>query len=288
MKFAIIAVIMLSFLGFQGYLFGTDDLYSLIFIIITSVILYFTIHDLHVSTRQIWRINTEDGSWLHKFLTGGSFITRLTASIVSLIASIILVTILKGMMINYGFLGAFSIILMSCLAIFTTSEIFSAGQNLVKDNLKEELYSYANKFIILISLVLIFNLVISLSITFVDISDFINSKINLNDFEKYTEAKAIVSNGNNFYTKAIINLHLLVDSLKIAVSNYIFSSFNIDKTEHYWVLFFGALFLNFIKMFGFSFAFIYLQITITESVDKIINKIQTINIKRKEEKNEIK
>jgi hypothetical protein len=130
--------------------------------------------------------------------------------------------------------------------------------------------------------------VISLSITFVDISDFINSKINLNDFEKYTQAKAIASNGNNFYTKAIINLHLLVDNLKIAVSNYIFSSFNIDKTEHYWVLFFGALFLNFIKMFGFSFAFIYLQITITESVDKIINKIQIINIKRKEEKNEIK
>jgi hypothetical protein len=279
-EFMSMSFLMIFFLGFQGYFFGVDDEISLISICLTSLLLFITIHKIHVSSREILRLNVKTDSWLHKFLTGKSFFTIFTALLISLIASIILVTILKGMIINYGQIVVLFIIFIASFTIFSTVELFSIGQNYFKENLKEELASFANKFVVLISLVLIFNLIISIFITILDIDTFINSKVNLNNF---IEGIILVDkNGSNFYSRIIINFYLFIDNLKIAVTNYSFTNIlEINKADYFWTLFFSSLFFNFIKMFGFSFAFIYLQISVTE----LINKIQTKTIK-KEEKNE--
>lgn len=279
-EFMSMSFLMIFFLGFQGYFFGVDDEISLISICLTSLLLFITIHKIHVSSREILRLNVKTDSWLHKFLTGKSFFTIFTALLISLIASIILVTILKGMIINYGQIVVLFIIFIASFTIFSTVELFSIGQNYFKENLKEELASFANKFVVLISLVLIFNLIISIFITILDIDTFINSKVNLNNF---IEGIILVDkNGSNFYSRIIINFYLFIDNLKIAVTNYSFTNIlEINKADYFWTLFFSSLFFNFIKMFGFSFAFIYLQISVTE----LINKIQ-IKITKKGEKNE--
>lgn len=200
--------------------------------------------------------------------------------VISLIASIILVTILKGMIINYGEEKVLFIIFITSLVIFLTVELFTIGENCLKENLKDELSLFANKFVILISLVLIFNLIISIFITIFDINTFIKSEINFYNFEDIVNK--IEKNGSNFYSRIIINFYLLIDNLKMAVTNYGFTNIlEIKKTDYFWTLFFSSLFVNFIKMFGFSFAFIYLQISVTE----LINKIQIRTVK-KGEKNE--
>ena len=280
--FMSMSFIMIFFLGFQGYFFGANDEISLISICLTSFLLFLTIHKIHVSSREILRINVKTDSWLYKFLTGKSFITIVTALSISLIASIILVTILKGMIINYGQIVVLFIIFIASFIIFSTVELFSIGQNYFKENLKEELALFANKFVVLISLVLIFNLIISIFITILDMDTFINSKVNLNNF---IEGIILVDkNGSNFYSRIIINFYLFIDNLKIAVTNYGFTNIlEIKKVDYFWTLFFTSLFFNFIKMFGFSFAFIYLQLSITE----LINKMQTINIKKGEQNENI-
>lgn len=279
-EFMSMSFLMIFFLGFQGYFFGVDDEISLISICLTSLLLFITIHKIHVSSREILRINVKTDTWLHKFLTGKSFFTIVIALLISLIASIILITILKGMIINYGQIVVLFILFIASFTIFSTVELFSIGQNYFKENLKEELASFANKFVVLISLVLIFNLIISIFITILDIDTFINSKVNLNNFIE--EIIPVDKNGSNFYSRIIINFYLFIDNLKIAVTNYSFSNIlEINKADYFWTLFFSSLFFNFIKMFGFSFAFIYLQISVTE----LINKIQ-IKITKKGEKNE--
>lgn len=279
-EFTLIVFIMMLFLGFQGYYFGENDEISLAFTGLTTFLLFLTIHKIHVSTREIVRINAKLDSWLYKFLTGKSFFTIVTALVISLIASIILVTILKGMIINYGEEEVLLIIFITSLVIFSTVELFTIGENCLKDNLKDELSLFANKFVILISLVLIFNLIISIFITIFDINTFIKSEINFYNFEEIVNK--IEKKGSNFYSRIIINFYLLIDNLKMAVTNYGFTNIlEIKKTDYFWTLFFSSLFVNFIKMFGFSFAFIYLQISVTE----LINKIQIRTVK-KGEKNE--
>lgn len=269
MKISIIAVFMVFFLLMQGYFFGENDLISVISILLTSILLFIKIHKFHVSSREILRLNVNPTSSLYFFLTGKSFFTIITALFISLITSVILITILKGILINYGYLYTFLIILTSSLIIYLSSELFNVNQKILKNNLKEELFSFIDIFIILISLVLLFNLIISTFVTTLEINSFIKSTITLNNFEEYAILNSIEKNNNNFYTRIIVNLYLFIDNLKIATTNTFFTNFlDIDKRDYFWTLFFSTFLFNFIKLFGFSFAFIYLQISITELINK--------------------
>lgn len=97
---------------------GEHEEISLALTGLTTFLLFLTIHKIHVSTREIVRINAKLDSWLYKFLTGKSFFTIITALVISLIASIILVTILKGMIINYGEEEVLFIIFITSLVNF--------------------------------------------------------------------------------------------------------------------------------------------------------------------------
>lgn len=282
MKFIIIAVLMLAFLWPLGYFFGINDMISIIGVGLTSILLFIIIHKVHISSRELLRLYVIPKSWLYTFLSGKSFFTIITAFAISLITSIILITILKGMLISYGDLKTLLIILTSSLIIYLTSEFFYFGQRNLNNHIKEELSTFFNIIIMLITLVLLFNLIISAFITFLDIDSFIKSNVSLNDFEKYAIANSVEKNNNNFYGRFIINSYLFIDNLKIATTNTFFSNFlNIDKSDYFWTIFFTTFLFNFIKLFGFSFAFVYLQISFSE----LITMIQTKFIKKEVNEN---
>lgn len=274
MKFIItIAVLMLAFLWPLGYFFGKNDTISIIGVGLTSILLFIIIHKVHISSRELLRLYVDPKSWLYIFLSGKSFFTIITAFAISLITSIILITILKGMLISYGDFKTLLIILTSSLIIYKTSEFFYFGQRNLNNHLKEELSTFINTIVMLITLVLLFNLIISVFITFLEIDSFIKSNVSLNNFEEYAIANSVEKNNNNFYGRIIINLYLFIDNLKIATTNTFFSNFlNIDKSDYFWTLFFTTFLFNFIKLFGFSFAFVYLQISFSELITMIQTK----------------
>ncbi|RKY52609.1 MAG: hypothetical protein DRP93_07865 [Candidatus Neomarinimicrobiota bacterium] len=60
---------MLVFLYFQVSFFGVNDLFAVIFIFISAVIMYNVIFDLQVGNKKALRVNTREGGFLYTFLT---------------------------------------------------------------------------------------------------------------------------------------------------------------------------------------------------------------------------
>ena len=271
-KFIIIASIMIFFLGLQGYFFGVNDKISLILVCITSFLLFLTIHKIHISSREILRVNTPSDSKLHKFLTGKSFSTIGIALIVSFITSTILITMLKGMIIN-SWVIMILVVVISSIFITFTSKNFKKEQQILNNNLVEEVSSFANKMIVLFIIVLSFNFIISLLISLYDINIFLKNEILLSNFEEYAMADSIENNGSNFISKTLINLYLFVDNLKMGFTNFIFSNvLKINKIDYFFISFLTILFFNFLKMLAFSFPFIYLQMSIMNLTSEIETK----------------
>ena len=277
-------IIMMIFLFLQISFYGVSDFMAFLLLIMTTTIMFFTIHKFHISSREMLKVNTQENSKLHRFLTGRSITTIITAILVSFIASVILVTILKAMVINHGFFTIVIVILLCSLFVIGSIKAFSFKSKLVEENLNKNIISHLQKFMFLFYLVFIFDLIITIALTYFDYQSFIENNISLGNFEEFAFKNKIIFNDSNKWSMIMINAYLLLDSFKIAFTNFIYEILEVEKTDYFFMSILLIGFFNFVKLLGFSFAFVYLQTTIVELVDKYYDKKKILKEEKLKEK----
>lgn len=268
---------MILFLCLQSLVFGISDNFTFLLIILSTIMLFYTINKLHISSREILRNNTEKGSKLYKLLSGNSFITIVLASIISFITSIILVIVLKGICINHGFIIVLIVIVLGSISvIWIIKKIGFSKLQIVKDNVNNNIEEHVSKFIFLFYLVIGFIVIFTITMTIFDYQQFIANDITFQNFQEEAYKNSIELNEDNYWSGILINASLIMESFKMAFTNFIFELLNMDKKDSFFISIIIIGFLNFIKFLGFSFAFVYLQVTIIELINKFYKKEKTI------------
>lgn len=257
------------FLILYGFSFGKWDKIAILFFIVSVLIIFYQIHEIHILSKQVLREHTKNDGRFYNFLSGSSVFTFVTAFIFSLFSSIILLLVLKGLLINHHFLFTITIIIFCSYFI----SIYLEKQNInnFEDEFKENLSLYANKIINLILVVFLVNFLSTCLFTFLDTWDFIQSKITLNNFEEFAIKNKISKNENGYndVSRIIINIVLLFDNLKMAFVNFLIEElFKESKSDNIFSCFFIIFIFNFIKFFAFSFSLVYLQKTFYDMVKK--------------------
>lgn len=268
MKFTTVSMSVFFIMSY-AFFFGINDNITAMLILMSVLILFFQIHEVHISSRQVLREHTKtDGKW-YFWLTGSSIFTFATAIIISFVSSIILLLVLKGFLIHHPYSTMPIIILCSyCILIYLEK---NNSNNILENNLKESAYIFTSRIINLFLMVILVNTISTVLFSILDTQDFITNDITIFNFEDDAIKHRIPPNEYNTWSFFIINSELMLDSLKTACVNFIISNlFHLNKYDNIIISYFVIVFINFIKLFGFSFAFVYLQKSFYEIAKKYL------------------
>jgi len=275
--FVVTSMTILLFL--ENWFFGHNDTISIFLIALSTIIMFMFISKLQQANRKTMRVNAKKDSLLYNILSKSSLITYIISFIVSFISSFSLVVISKGMILNHGILPVISVVLIG--GFFTLNVIGSneVSNEHIDENLKSEISTNINLLLLLIYVSFSFNFILTLFLSAHDVFVFINNNITLDNFDEYVIAHKVIKNGSNDASRVFIHIYMLMDNIKMAITNIIFEKIlHVNKDDWFFASYIIILFLNFIKMIGFSFGFVFLLKGLQILLQKFtfINKIEIL------------
>lgn len=281
----VLAAVMLCFLSLQAWIFTTSDLLTGILVLITAIIMYRVVFDFQASNRRVARVNTREGGVLHAFLSKDkSLFTMVLSFVISFFMAFILVLILKGMVNSHGSF-IFSIII--AVASISAYRFLNKGERtseLADRELASDLANHANKVLNIIIIAFMLNLVLSLGLSAHDTFVYLTNDVTFENFDKriVNSPHVVVDNGSNTYSMVFMNLYIVMENFKLAISSQLLESLGVSleqKHSYFYVIYFSIFFLNMFKLFTFSLSFVLLQkgferfsTDLTPYVDKFLKK----------------
>lgn len=258
----------------QSIVFGNSDTLSLFLILTSTVIMFNATLKLQIGNKKALRANAKENSYLYNFLGNEKSIFLILISfIVSLIFSVLLILILKGIIINHGIWTFFILIGAISFTIFTFLNKENSESSSINNNLQSDIAKHANELMYVIIVALSLNFVLSLLLSAHDTMSLLNSDLTFENFDQYAVKEAIDKNNSNFYTRIMINLYIALDYFKLAVTTKIIDILipGMQDRENWFYLFYLVVFiLNMMKLFAFSLAFVLMQKGMETGLGKIL------------------
>jgi len=257
MKKYILTAIMLSLLFIQAALYGVNDLLVLGLIILTAGFIFVSLIKLHAGNRKMMRVAAKKDSTLYKFLSSDrTFLLVVIAIFSSLLFSTVLVVLVKGLVLQHGYLPFLVTMFLSSLLIysFLNTDVHSSTFD---ENAQEDIASHGNQLARILDAAIALNLILSLAFSAYDTFEFKTSDVSFENFTDKAVEQSIVGTDYNQYSRLFINAYLLMDYVKIALTKMFVELFNLQN--NFYGFYIVIFFLNMLKLFAFSFSFVVLQ-----------------------------
>lgn len=292
----VLSAVLLVLLSLQAWMFTRNDIYSLLLVLLTSLIMFNVILELQAGNKKVLRVNTKEGSFLHTFLSKDKTIfMKLLAFLASFFMAFLLVLILKGIVNSHGIIAFTVIIMIISLSLFSVINNKNAGKNSTIDSeLATDLANHANNFINVLSLAAMLNIALSMVLSAHDVMMFLNNNITFSNFDEFASKAAVIENDNNHISRNLMNLYILMDYFKLASASQIMILFGVDlsdKQNYFYLFYLLVFFMNMLKLFAFSLSFVFLQkgleqfsIRLMPFIQGFINKSKKFNKAHKERK----
>lgn len=274
MKKYILTALMLLVLYGQAYFYGVNDWLVLIFIFVTAVFIYVSVIKLHSGNRKMLRVNAKPGSWLYEFLSKDATVAmQFVALFSSLVLSTILVILVKGMILQQGYLPFFVVIVIASLVLYSFVNV-NIQPGLVDNNLNGDIAQHGNELARLFYAAIILNLMLSFAFSAYDTFEFKTTDINFGNFTDKAVESSYEKTDLNEYSRIFINAYLLMDYVKVALAKMFVDLFRLnDNFYGFYVVIFT---LNMFKLFAFSFSFVMLQRGFDAIADLLVPHVKKV------------
>lgn len=255
-KYTITSFMLLVLFG-QAYFFGVNDWLTLAFILITAGFLYVSLIKIHSGNRKMLRVNSKQDSWLHTFLSQETTVAmRSIAILSSLTLSTLLVVLIKGMVLQQGYIAFFFIITVASLLLYSLINK-NINSDVIDKNVNTDIAEHGSELARIFYAAIILNLILAFTFSAYDTFVFKTSDVNFTNFTDKAVEVSFDKNSQNKYSRILINAYLLMDFIKIALAKMFVDLFNLkDNFYGFYIITFA---LNAFKLFAFSFSFVLLQ-----------------------------
>jgi len=278
--------IMVTFMFMQAYMFGLNDMGSLALMLISVIVIFNTILKLQLGNRRAIRAKAKKDSWLYRFLSKESSLwMKIVSLFSSIIFAVILTVVLKGIIISHGYVALFLIIISVSFVIFGFLREDNTTSSTVSDNLQSDIANHANNVLHIFIVAVLLNVILALLLSAHDTMFLLNSDITFLNFDNIAVHSAVEKTDSNHFTRLMINLYLLLDTFKLAVTTKIIDVMipGMNDRVDLFYLFYGTIFLlNMMKLFGFSIAFVLFQKGLEVITDNLVNFLNKYLEKTKE------
>lgn len=265
--YTVVVVLLFAYANIK--LFGWHDTIAISFMLFTSYYLYYTIRELRMGIRNTLGVYFKEGSLLHGYFSKDYTIPqRLISIVIAVIFSAAFAIILKGLTLSHGMWGILAILVIAITAIQVISSRGSA-YSIANDNANPKIDKRAIDFIAVITMAIWLNFILALTLTSRETLEFLTIEVRLDNFISSIEHKAIPWTENNTFSRVMVNFYLIVQSFKFALANEIMIAYEYDladKKIYFYPFFFLIFILNFLKLFGLSFALVALHMSVRNRI----------------------
>lgn len=256
----VLASALLAFTFLTALLTARNDLASALLLLLTTAFLFLLIVRLKIGIRNSLKHLFNEGSKPHKFLTKEKSVLQILYSLTfSLCTAAAFMVTIKSATIVYGMVVFFALV-----AIISISLGFFKGQDLITEGTKTQMAHEDNAelatiiFRILYS-VMAFNVLLALVLSAYDTHLFYSAPFTMRDIGEVASGKGIPANGSNIVSKALVNLGIVLETVRSAAINEVLNGLNFERNVSAFFLFFIMMTaLNFLKFAPFSIGFVLL------------------------------
>lgn len=265
----------------QVVFYGVSDLVTLAFVAVTAIFLFVSIRKIHTGYRRALRCSTQEGSWLYKFLSNEKSLgVKLISLLSSLFLSTILVVLVKGMVLQQGYVPFFVVIIVASLVLYGVVN-GNVGESELDKNLNEDVSSYSKELVCIFYGTIILNFILSFSFSAYDTFNFKTSDVSFDNFTEKALEISINKNAFNEYTRIFVNAYILMDLVKVAMTKMFIDLFGVSN--NFYGFYIVIFILNSFKFFAFSLSFVLLQkgfygiaVKISPYMNNFMNKLSVL------------
>lgn len=259
----LLVVIMIMFLFIQNYFFTTNDSVSLFLVFVSTFIMYFAISKYQNNNKKVLKRHFKEGGVLHAFFSKeNTFFIKILSFTMSFVLSFLMVIILRGISETHSHTALFIIIAVISMSIFSFITDSTTKSEAIDNNLQEDLGNHASEFLHLILVAFILTFVLSLILSARDTYVFLNANdLRFDNFINRAFSEQIIKNNYNDISRKLMNFYIIMENFKMAFANHFVETFftKEQREAYFYIFYLCVFFLNMMKLFGFSIAFVFLQ-----------------------------
>lgn len=235
---------------------GYSDSLSLWIMLLAAIFLYMSLIKIHYNGKRALRVNSSKHSWLYGFLSDEpGLVGRLYASLVALTLAVTMGLMLKGLSLNHGVGVIVGVVVVASFILFPfINKPLSTG--IIDRNVHGDIVRHGSEITRIIISVILLNFIFALALSGYDVHRFLANSIPIDSFPQFAARAAIEENGENLYTKFFVNLYLLLEYGKIAISQEAAKQVGVSD---FYLFFLLLLVSNFLKMAPLSLSIVLFQ-----------------------------
>lgn len=252
-------LITVFFMYIQSYFFARSDLVTVLLILFTAIVMFVTILQIQLGNKRTLRVNSKGDSVLYNILTyKKSVLTWVVSIVISLLFAVMSAFLFKSIIMDYGGYYTSIGLVITSLFIFSFINENNVKNNIINENLHEDIASHVNTLMYIFIIAILLNVLISLCLSYVDMNRFLTTDISIDNYADISLSEFIPYNGDNYYTKVIINIIILINNFKMAIASILIDD-TIQKQDYIVYIYTGFFFLNLFKLFSLVLSLVFLQ-----------------------------
>lgn len=256
----VLASALLAFTFLTALLTARNDSASALILLLTTAFLFLLILKLKVGIRNSLKNLFNENSKPYEFFNKKKSVLQVLYSLTfSLCTATAFMVTIKAATIVYGIIVFFILI-----TIISISLGFFKGKDLITEGMNNQMAHEDNAelatilFRILYS-VMTFNVLLALVLSAYDTHLFYSEPFTMRDIGEVASGKGVLANGSNVISKALVNLGIVLETVRSAAINEVLNGLNFERNVSAFFLFFIMMTaLNFLKFAPFSIGFVLL------------------------------
>ena len=238
---------------------GRHDLLALFFVLVGAWLVFKVIREVRHDIREFFKHLFREGSTLHQFLEKRSRIQAVIAVIFTAYVTLGFAVVFKTLNQVNGVHVNFILIFLICFLM----GLFSRRVNLMdslKDNVQnpESAEKMSHVFVVLRH-VLILNISLVVTISGYDAMQVVSGMVNFSNFHEYAERNAISPGDFNTYSRALVNMTVILDAFKAAAVNEVMAFMGLSEdASRYFTFLSIVIIFNFFKILPVSIAIVFI------------------------------
>lgn len=251
-----------SFMYMQNHFFANNDLMTLVLIGISVYIMFLTIFKMQVGNKRVLRAHTKTDSTWYFFLSSEKTIPLIVVSIIiSILFALMSVFSLKSIVLAYGATYTFLGLALISLLTFLLLNKNNTKIDVINDNLQYDIANHINTVFNIFLIAIFLNVIASILLGYFDMESFFNpnNKVTLGTYAGESIKDFIPYNGNNYLTKVIMNIMILIDNFKMAITSIFIDNTQDQEFKVQLFVFIGFFFMNLFKLFSLALSLVLLQ-----------------------------
>ncbi len=257
-----------SFIYLQSYFFALNDWITSILILLSAIIIFLTVFETQLGHKRILRVHSKEYSWLYHFFSDKkSFLIIIFSIIISLLFAVITSVLMKSIVIDYGDGWVIGGMLIISLLVFLIITPQKTASELINENLHPDITQHISRIMYMLIVAMSLNVILSFGLSFIDTDSFINSQVGLDNFTDKSLESFVLYNGDNYYTKVITNMMILINNAKVAIGSILIDSM-VQKQDYRIYIFIGFFLINLFKLSTLVLSMVFLQ----EGFEKLARK----------------